>query len=212
MSIVREHLDLGSAVLLDIGTGSGIMADEWSLHCAEIFSVDVVDQRTCEGTYRFQLIDDEHLPFPDGSFDLIISNQVLEHVWDQRLHVAEMHRVLKPGGAAYLSTPNKFALIEPHYRLPFLAWFGDSFASFYLRRLRGLPWEVKLLSFRSLRRLLDPCFRIHDAIPDVMRDPMGFHQVTNPSIARWLRLVPSFVWSARLNPLLPSFMVVLRKR
>jgi hypothetical protein len=45
------------------------------------------------------------LPFPDSHFDLLIANHVLEHVGDDRRAVAEIVRVLKPGGYAILQTP-----------------------------------------------------------------------------------------------------------
>ena len=170
------------------------------------------DQRFEKEGYGFSLITDESLPFPDASFDVVISNQVLEHVWNQERHIAEIHRVLKADGVAYLSTPNRFTFVEPHYHLPLLAWFGDAFATRYLRLIRGTPWDVKLLSFRALQKLLTPQFHIHDAIPTVMRNPLAYSQTTNPTVARWLPRVPSILWSPRINPFLPSFMLVLRKR
>lgn len=45
------------------------------------------------------------LPFPESHFDLLIANHVLEHVDDDRRAVAEIVRVLKPGGYAILQTP-----------------------------------------------------------------------------------------------------------
>ena len=45
------------------------------------------------------------LPYTDGYFDLLIANHVLEHVADDRCAVAEIYRVLKPGGYAILQTP-----------------------------------------------------------------------------------------------------------
>ena len=45
------------------------------------------------------------LPYADDYFDLLIANHVLEHVEDDRRAVAEIARVLKPGGYAILQTP-----------------------------------------------------------------------------------------------------------
>lgn len=210
--ILEAHAPFATAEILDIGTGAGIMAAEWARGCKRLHSVDVADQRVESAGYTFTLIADETLPFPDASFDMVISNQVIEHVWHPPRHIAEMARVLRFGGVAYLSTPNRFTLLEPHHRLPLLAWFGDAFAHRYLRLVRGKTWDVKLFSLRALCRLLRPHFEVHDAVPAVMADPLGFHQAASAQQARWLRRLPAFFWRARFNPLLPSFMLVLRRR
>lgn len=55
---------------------------------------------------RTRLVCDAHdLPFAGGSFDGVIAQAVLEHVLDPQRCVAEMHRVLKPGGLVYAETP-----------------------------------------------------------------------------------------------------------
>jgi SAM-dependent methyltransferase len=48
------------------------------------------------------------------------SEALLDEVW----------RVLKPGGLAYLACPNRYSLVEPHYRLPFLSWFPVRWLTF----------------------------------------------------------------------------------
>jgi SAM-dependent methyltransferase len=47
----------------------------------------------------------EVLPFADGEFDTVLSNQVVEHVPDPRAHLAELARVLRPGGHLILTVP-----------------------------------------------------------------------------------------------------------
>jgi SAM-dependent methyltransferase len=55
---------------------------------------------------------DAHLPFADQSFDLIIGDFVFEHIQNSALVVAELSRVLKPGGWICARTPNKYGLIS----------------------------------------------------------------------------------------------------
>ena len=54
--------------------------------------------------------DVQALPFPDGSYDLVVCSHVLEHVPDDRAALREMHRVLRPGGVALLQHPVDFEL------------------------------------------------------------------------------------------------------
>jgi SAM-dependent methyltransferase len=56
----------------------------------------------------------ENLPFPDDSFDLILSHEVLEHVQDDSAALHEMVRVLRPGGRALIFVPNRGYPFETH--------------------------------------------------------------------------------------------------
>jgi len=56
----------------------------------------------------------EHLPFPEGRFDLLLSHEVLEHVQDDRAAIREMVRVLVPGGRLVLFCPNRGYPFETH--------------------------------------------------------------------------------------------------
>jgi ubiquinone/menaquinone biosynthesis C-methylase UbiE len=53
---------------------------------------------------RFAVSDGTALPFPDGSFDLVLSHAVIEHVADPGTYLCEARRVLKPGGHLFLQT------------------------------------------------------------------------------------------------------------
>jgi SAM-dependent methyltransferase len=80
------------------------------------------------------------LPFADDAFDLVLSLQTLEHVWDQPRFVAECARVLRPGGRLALSTPNRLTFPSGN---PFHAREVD------VRELRALaesgPFRVETL-------------------------------------------------------------------
>ncbi len=56
----------------------------------------------------------ERLPFPKNSFDVILSHEVIEHVRDDRLAIAEMVRTLRPGGRLLLFCPNRGYPFETH--------------------------------------------------------------------------------------------------
>jgi SAM-dependent methyltransferase len=63
---------------------------------------------------HIQLAAAEALPYADNSFDLILSHEVLEHVEDDQRAVAEIVRVLKPGGRAVIFVPNRLYPFETH--------------------------------------------------------------------------------------------------
>jgi SAM-dependent methyltransferase len=61
---------------------------------------------------RYPRVDIRHgnlaeLPLEDGSVDVVVNFQVIEHLWDQAQFVAECYRVLRPGGVFLVSTPNR---------------------------------------------------------------------------------------------------------
>lgn len=92
----------------------------------------------------------EALPFPSNQFDLILSNEVLEHVVDDRQAVREIVRVLKPGGRLVLFCPNCGYPFETHG----IYWRGKyHFGNIPL--VNYLP--------RSLRNRLAPHVRVYSA-------------------------------------------------
>jgi SAM-dependent methyltransferase len=121
-------------------------------------SVDVVDERVEREGYGFQLVDSPALPFEAKSFDIVVSNHVIEHVGEepeQRLHLAEIHRVLRDDGVLYLATATRWVLMEPHYRLPFLSWLPRRAAGLYLRAARkGEGYDCFFPTRKTLRQEL----------------------------------------------------------
>ncbi|MEO7910876.1 MAG: class I SAM-dependent methyltransferase [Roseiflexaceae bacterium] len=76
----------------------------------------------------------EQLPFGDASFDLVIAWDVVEHVQDPGLLLAELARVLRPGGRVLLTVINRFAFRDPHYHLPLLNWLPRPLAEAIIER------------------------------------------------------------------------------
>ena len=95
----------------------------------------------------------DRLPFADAAFGLIVNNQVMEHVDDLDLVLAELHRVLAPGGLLLSLFPSRDVFREGHIGIPFAHWFRrDSRARFYYTwALRGLgfgTWKQEAPSAR----------------------------------------------------------------
>jgi SAM-dependent methyltransferase len=67
-----------------------------------------------------RLIPDPYaIPYDDGTFDVIVSDQVFEHVMDYPGTLAELQRVMKPGGVFIHMFPSRYRVIEPHVFVPF---------------------------------------------------------------------------------------------
>ena len=100
----------------------------------------------------------EYLPFPDDSFDVILSHEVIEHVQDDQFAVREMVRTLKPGGRIVLFCPNRGYPFETHG----IYWkgkykFGNIPLVNYLpRKLRDqLAPHVAVYTTRDLAKLFE---------------------------------------------------------
>jgi SAM-dependent methyltransferase len=82
----------------------------------------------------------DRIPFPDASFDLVVTNMVLEHVADLNVSVAEINRVLKPGARCLALFPHREVWREGHCNIPFLHRFskGSAIRVYYAAALRSL--------------------------------------------------------------------------
>ena len=106
--------------VLDVGCNTGygtvrLVQEARSVTGVDVSPAAVAAARTREGgeSVRFEVIDGLGLPFPDHSFDLVTSFQVVEHVADPGPYLREIRRVLRPGGIAILTTPNAAIRLDP---------------------------------------------------------------------------------------------------
>jgi SAM-dependent methyltransferase len=101
----------------------------------------------------FRFSDDDQIPFPEKYFDLIISDQVFEHVQDQEKAFREIHRVLKPGGISVHIIPAKWQIIEEHIHVPF-GGLIKSTAYYHFWALLGIrtKWQKGLSARDTARR------------------------------------------------------------
>ncbi len=132
--------------VLEVGSGSGSRAVAVALRGAEVAGIEpseagVEASRLRAARYpgieaQFQVGVGERLPFPDGSFDLVFSTEVLQHVQDLSRTIAETARVLRPGGHCYHEGPNNLYPYEFHYRMFWLPLMPKSLGKLYAR-VRG---------------------------------------------------------------------------
>ncbi len=124
--------------ILDIGCGTGEVLEyikRFLNSSAELFGVDLERNFMLPDYVNFSNcdIDQDFLPFKDGSFDLVVSNFVIEHLINPQKFFAESFRVLKSGGYFYCSTEYYISLFCPEGY------------NFYLDPTHIRPWTKKSL-------------------------------------------------------------------
>lgn len=152
--------------VLDVGCGYGHTARELAGWCRRVVGIEPsapLWQSACDlasgaglSNLEFRNQPIERLP-ANELFDLVILDNVLEHLPDQPRALAAICNCLAPGGALYILVPNRLWPIEVHYGLPFLSYLPLPLASFYLRLSgRGTDYTDAsyLPTYWSLNRLL----------------------------------------------------------
>src|ERR1700685_3045005 len=104
-------LVLPASAVLDFGGGAGSTIGTWLAANAETYvGVDIsraaIEQARKRGLNARVLAVNGRLPFDDRSFDLAVSIEVLEHMFAPQFALAEIRRVLRPGGTVYVTVPN----------------------------------------------------------------------------------------------------------
>lgn len=110
--------------VLDAGCGEGYGTDILARTARAVVGVDLdagIVRRAAQRYRRasFEPADVVSLPYPDASFDAVVSLQVIEHVAQPGAFLQECGRVLRPGGTIVLSTPNRLTFSRDGMRNPF---------------------------------------------------------------------------------------------
>lgn len=216
---VGTERDVRNATWLDVGCGSGGVAATLAAHVDNVIGVDP------ESWDRWQAFESQHpnLKLLRGSYrdletlcgpasvDVVVCNQVYEHVDDPRALLAAIHTVLKPEGMCYFAGPNLLWPIEPHVVWPFVHWLPRSFAQRCMRvlgsqraaRLDAWSWSYwrltrrfRMAGFIYANALLE---RANVAIID-----------KHPRSAGVVRQVPCALVDV-VAPFSPGFVFVLRR-
>jgi len=161
-----EAAGVSGRALLEVGCGTGGLLVAACRRYPQVIGVDiafrwlaVARRRLAEAGAEAPLVCAcaEALPFPEGSFDLIVAEDVLDHVAGQGEMLRECHRVARRDGMLYLTTPNRFSLArEPHVHVWGVGFWPRRWMDRYVRWARGIPYEfLRVLSFLELKRLLE---------------------------------------------------------
>lgn len=137
----REHGD--PRRILDIGSGAGVGASliARTLRAEEVVCIDLSvaalqEVRRSGFAPLIASAEGHRLPFPDATFDVVILDEVIEHLVDTDSIMEEIHRVLRADGQLLISTPN---LASWFNRISLLLGVQPAFSEVSFRKVYGRP-------------------------------------------------------------------------
>lgn len=129
----------------------------------EISFCNFKKERYRKNDINFIVGDIMELRFPDNEFDVIISTEVLEHLEQPVIAVKEFHRILKPGGVAIITTPNKGNLM--------------------------VKWKKLFKKIFSIKSSPD---RVEDSRVSICKERVGHDHISIKSIDEWVKLFQEY--------------------
>ena len=118
LMMLNAAAPLAGKRVLEFGCGIGTYMREMRRFTPQVFGFDVEIERLIEGRHNgvAGMLGGvgERLPFADSAFDVVFTNEVLEHVQDDRQAAHEIARVLRPGGRSVNFVPNRLYFFETH--------------------------------------------------------------------------------------------------
>jgi ubiquinone/menaquinone biosynthesis C-methylase UbiE len=146
LNLINQLIDLHGKKIVDVGCGKGVwlaqfaeIAGAENVYGTEYDSEFVAQLKATNAPWAANVIQSaaEKLPFAENSFDIVFSNEVLEHVQDDAKAASEAMRILKPGGKFIVFTPNRGWPFEQH------GMFLNG--KYYWGNIPLLPWMPKFI-------------------------------------------------------------------
>jgi len=203
LDLIRRFAPFEDRWVLDVGCGLGTYVKEFRRYTPHAFGIDVDEDRVAQGSRTLpylQVCASEYLPFPDRTFDVVVLNEVIEHVHDDARTVAECLRVLRPGGRIVIFAPNRLYFFETHgiylgrryvFRLiPLVNWLPDRLRHVFAPHVRAYTTgDINRLFANQPARIVH-----HGYVYPGFDNIIGRH----PGVGRLLR---SFFYALETTPL-----------
>jgi SAM-dependent methyltransferase len=213
------EIDILKGTWLDIGCGNGGVA---ATLAGKVGRAIGIDPEPWEVWPQF-CNERSNLSFHVGSYgdltdllgqdavDVVVCNQVYEHVDDPVALIASIHRILKPGGLCYFAGPNLLWPIEPHVFWPFVHWLPRRFAQRLMAAMgskRAHNLDARSWSWWKLNGAFH---RSDFSVQGAIRERLRAQADTRASkLLNAFSKVPRPIVSL-LSPLSPGFVFILRK-
>lgn len=176
ISFIEKYAKFGSKVF-DFGCGSGYLVAElqkigYDAHGVD-FEKEAIGHGLMLGIKNLSVVSGDKIEYPDQNFDLVMSFDVLEHIRNEKPVVAELARILKPGGKMILTVPAYQWLwgvqdeISHHFRRYTMSSLASGLSEFpELKMVRKTYYNTLLFPAITLVRLLSKWFGIKNRSSD----------------------------------------------
>jgi ubiquinone/menaquinone biosynthesis C-methylase UbiE len=173
--------------ILDYGAGGGqLVAYLYLLGYENITAVDVCDKKHLDRLNSLfkslgmtgvvlHTYNTKTLPFNDGEFDLIVSQQVVEHVTNIEQYISECYRVLSKHGKALLDFPHRIVPFDTHTRMWFVHYFPVFVRRYFYNKYRddGYDYYSEILHMKTPLFYNSLFKNIFDRVEDLTNDRIG---------------------------------------
>lgn len=128
-----------SIKILDWGCGKGELINYLNNNNFNCYGVEISQFKMQQNVIKdkknisekiFLINSDNKTNFESNYFDIVLTNQVIEHISDKDSFLPEINRILKNGGYSYNILPAKHRINEVHLKMPFVHWLPKN----YLRK------------------------------------------------------------------------------
>jgi SAM-dependent methyltransferase len=224
IELIRRYVSLENRRILDVGCGLGMYMRAFRNFSQDVHGVDIDGEKAVEASLDLPYLcvaPAEALPYAEGTFDVVLSHEVIEHVADDRQAMAEAVRVLRNpepsegrrGGRLVVFAPNRLYPFETHG-----VYWRERYRPGNIPLVNYLPhrWRghfcphVKAYTRRDLQQLLVglPV----EVVVHIQIFP-GYDKVFHrrPMLGRWFRRVTYFLEDTPLRILGLSHLLVLEK-
>jgi methionine biosynthesis protein MetW len=152
--------DLKNKKILDIGCGNGDLARMLTDKEIEVYGIDISSKavsKTKKFMTKFYELDlnEDNLPFKNQTLDIVIASEIIEHLFAPEKLLKEIHRVLKKGGLAVITTPNflywgnRLKFLEGWFDYEKTGIFDESHVHFFT--YSSLKKEIKNSGFKIIK-------------------------------------------------------------
>lgn len=135
--------------LLNLGGGTGQVSSIYSSVGFDVYNLDIEINNLDNKNIKFDLNDPKLIPFPDKTFDVIICQEIIEHIENPWKMIREAKRLLKEDGIIVITTPNTLSIQS---RIMFLftgyfKWFTPDCLAYHINPIPY--WEIQLITDKT---------------------------------------------------------------